>query len=149
MNSTLLMPSKEEQRIAKESYSSLADELRKSTSDDLEIEVTETNELIRIPKKALELLEDILKAMSEGIPISLIPVDTELSTQKAAELLGCSRPFLIKLLEKGEIPFTKIGRHRRIKAEDVLAYKKAQKEKQKQYLIKIMQQDEELGLYDS
>ena len=114
-----------------------------------EIEIEETKEQIKIPIKALRLLSEILEAMNKGQPISIVPMATEVTTQKAAEILDCSRPFLVNLLEQGEIPFTKIGKHRRIKMENVLAYKENQKRAQKRHLIGMMQDDEELGLYDT
>jgi len=86
----------------------------------------------------LSLLGDILKAMSEGKPISIVPLATEVTTQSAAEMLGCSRPYLVKLLEEGKIAFTKVGKHRRIKFEDVIKYKNQMKEAQKKHLIELM-----------
>lgn len=142
-------PTKQEQKTAMVSYSVLATVLKQLKSEEPEIEVEETKEHIKIPIKALRLLSDILEAMSKGQPISIVPMATEVTTQKAAEILGCSRPFLVKLLEEGKMPFTKIGRHRRVKMEDVLVYKEKQKKEQKKYLIEMMQKDEELGLYDS
>jgi excisionase family DNA binding protein len=87
--------------------------------------------------------------MAQGNPISIIPVKSELTTQAAADLLGCSRPHVVKLLENGTIPFTKVGRHRRVLYDDVLAYQKSLKAAQKQALIELMSNDEENGLYDS
>lgn len=87
--------------------------------------------------------------MSQGNPISIVPVATELTTQKAAEILVCSRPHLVKLLENGELDFMKIGRRRRIKFEDVVNYKQKMKADQKSRLIQMMNSDEELGGYDS
>lgn len=142
-------PSKEEQKAAMESYDALASMLKEINSDNPEIEIEETSEKIRIPLNALKLLADILKATSQGKPISIVPIATEITTQVAAEILGCSRPHFVKLLENDEISFTKVGRHRRVKYEDVIKYKKRMKEKQKQLLIDIMKSDEELGLYDS
>jgi len=142
-------PTKQEQKTAMASYSALATVLKQLKSEEPEIEVEETKEHIKIPIKALRLLSDILEAMSKGQPISIVPMAAEVTTQKAAEILGCSRPFLVKLLEEGKIPFTKIGRHRRVKMEDVLVYKEEQKKEQKKHLIEMMQKDEELGLYDS
>jgi len=142
-------PSKEEQKTAMESYDALASMLKEINSDNPEIEIEETSEKIRIPLSALKLLADILKATSQGKFISIVPIATEVTTQVAAEMLGCSRPHFVKLLENGEISFTKVGRHRRVKYEDVIKYKKRMKEKQKQLLIDIMKSDEELGLYDS
>ena len=97
---------------------------------------------------AVELLGEILKSMSEGIPISIVPEATEVTTQKAAEIIGCSRPHLVKLLETGEIEFIKVGKHRRINIEDVYKYKLKMKEIQKQRIIEMMNFDEEIGLYD-
>ncbi len=87
--------------------------------------------------------------MSQGKPFSIVPVATEVTTQKAAEILGCSRPHLVKLLEKGDIPFTIVGKHRRVKLEDVMNYKTRMKKVQKQHIIDMMRSDEELELYDS
>ncbi len=142
-------PSKDEQKIAIESYDALAAVIKELKSKNPEIEIEETQERIKIPLSALKLLGDILEAMSQGKPFSLVPFATEVTTQKAAEMLGCSRPHFVKLLEDGEIDFTKVGKHRRIKFEDVMEYKRKMKAKQKQRIIDIMKSDEELGLYDS
>ena len=87
--------------------------------------------------------------MSEGKLISIVPLAAEVTTQAAAEILGCSRPHLVKLLEEGKIAFTKVGKHRRIKFEDVVQYKQEMKKLQKQNITDIMNADEETGLYDS
>ena len=142
-------PTKEEQRTALESYDTLAASLDQLRSDFPEIEIEETEEKIRIPINALKLLARILKEISQGNPISIVPVATEITTQAAAELLGCSRPHIVKLLESGRIPFNKVGKHRRIKYEDLVAYKKEMKALQRQNIRKLMGLDEESGLYDS
>ena len=142
-------PTKVEQKSAMQSYSALAAALAQINTVETEIEIEETQDKIVLPSRALALLGDILKAMSEGKPISIVPVATEVTTQKAAEILGCSRPHLVKLLEEGSIDFTKVGKHRRIKFEDVLLYKQKMKEEQKKLLIDIMNADEEDGLYDT
>lgn len=142
-------PSKSEQRIASESYETLFSVVEHLKTDDTEIEFDETNQKIKLPKSALRLLTEILKSMSEGKPISIVPVAIEVTTQKAAEILGCSRPHLVKLLEDGLIAHTKIGKHRRVKFEDIMNYQMKMKELQKQYIIDMMHSDEETGLYDS
>lgn len=145
----LKKPSKKEQIAAMKSYNALAATLEELHSEYPEIEIEETAEKIKIPLKALKLLARILKATSQGQPISLVPIATEMTTQAAAELLGCSRPHFVKLLEDGNMPFTLVGRHRRVKFEDVMNYKKEMKSKQEKLLIEMMKSDEELGLYDS
>src|SRR5690606_35091081 len=142
-------PSKEDQRMALASYGTLSSAIEQLHSKKAAIEIAETSEKFVVPMRALKLLGDILKAMGEGKPVSIVPVATEVSTQKAAEMLGCSRPHLIKLLEEGEIEYTKVGKHRRILFEDVIAYKRKMKEAQKKHLADMMAFDEELGLYDS
>lgn len=142
-------PSKSEQKIASSSYQTLSKVLKHLKTEDTEIEINETNERIKLPLTALKILNEILKSMSEGKPISIVPVATEVTTQKAAEILGCSRPHLVKLLEDGEISYTKIGKHRRVKYEDIMIYQKRMKAYQKQHIIDMMHADEETGLYDS
>jgi excisionase family DNA binding protein len=142
-------PSKIEQKVAIKSYAAFVAALSHIKETETEIEIEETQDRIVIPSRALQLLGDILKAMSEGKPISIVPVATEVTTQKAAEILGCSRPHLIKLLEEGKMEFVKVGKHRRIMFEDIIAYKQKMKEEQKKHIIDIMNQDEEFGLYDS
>lgn len=145
----LSRPTKEEQRIAKVSYLALTATLESIHSANPQIEIEETEEKIKIPLKALKLLATILKATSQGKPISIVPIATEMTTQAASQLLGCSRPHLISLLETGKIPFIKVGKHRRIKYEDVEKYKDQMYSKQRNRIIEMMKMDEDLGLYDS
>lgn len=142
-------PSKEERKVALESYDALAAALSQLHSENPEIEIEETEEKIRIPLKALKFLAKVLKAISQGKPVSLVPIATEMTTQAAAEIIGCSRPHFIKLLEEGRIPYTKIGKHRRVRYEDVIEYKNQMKANRESLIIEIMREDEEIGLYDS
>lgn len=123
--------------------------MAKLDSQNPEIQIEDTDVKIKIPLAALKLFAKILEAMSKGKPISIVPVATEMTTQAAADLLNCSRPHIVKLLESGVIPFTKIGNHRRVQFEDITQYQKEMKRKQEELLIKIMREDEESGLYDS
>lgn len=142
-------PSKEEQKAAMLSYDVLSSSLNEIKDDNPEIEIEETREKIRIPLNALKLLAKILKETSQGKPVSIVPVATEVTTQAAAEMLGCSRPHVVKLLETGKIKFTKVGKHRRIKYEDVISYKNEMKAYQERLINEIMDTDEKTGLYDS
>ena len=80
-------------------------------------------EPLELPASAVALLMDILEAMAAGRGVMIIPENAELTTVQAAEVLNVSRPFLIKLLEENAIPFRKVGKHRRVRMEDVMAYK--------------------------
>lgn len=142
-------PTREEQITAMKSYDALASVLCELKDNNPEIEIDETREKIRIPLNALKLLAQILKETSKGRPVSIVPIATELTTQATAELLGCSRPHIIKLLELGEIKFTMVGKHRRIRYEDVVNYKSKMKVSQENLINEIINSDEEAGLYDS
>lgn len=142
-------PSKEEQQVALESYNTLDAVLKQISSQIPEIEIEETGERIKVPIQALRFLSKILHATAQGKPISVVPLATEVTTQSAADFLGCSRPHLVKLLKEGVIPYTTVGRHRRVKFEDLQRYKKALKASQRKLLIEMMKQDEDYNMYDS
>ena len=89
---------------------------------------------------------DVLRLISSGRGFQIIPYKAELTTQQAADFLNMSRPFLIKLLERGEIDFTTVGRHRRVRAEDLFAYQKRRDEERAAALQEMIQADEAEGL---
>jgi len=93
----------------------------------LKLRVTDSEQMapIELPAGAVALLMEILEAMAAGRGVTIIPENAELSTVQAAEVLNVSRPFLIKLLEDGSIPHRKVGKHRRVRMEDVMSYKAA------------------------
>jgi excisionase family DNA binding protein len=78
---------------------------------------------VDLPPAVARLVLDLLELVGRGCAVTLVPSGADLSTQQAADMLEVSRPFLVKLLEAREIPHHKIGTHRRIRAEDLLAYK--------------------------
>jgi excisionase family DNA binding protein len=83
----------------------------------------EQDQPLELPAGAVALLMDILEAMAAGQGVSLVPENAELTTVQAAAMLNVSRPYLIKLLHENAIPHRKVGKHRRIRMEDVMAYK--------------------------
>jgi len=128
-------PSELDQKIAGESFNALASAIAPLNSEQPEIEIEKTGEKIKIPLSVLKFPGDILKAMAQGKLISPVPIAAEITTQAAAEMPGCSRPHLVKLLEKGKTDFTKVGKHRRIKFDDIMRYRKQKKEQQKQKIL--------------
>jgi excisionase family DNA binding protein len=102
---------------------------------------------ITLPASAVELLVSLLTEMASGNAITLIPIHAELTTQQAAELLNVSRPYLIKLLQDGELPFKKVGTHRRIRFSDLMVYKKKTDAKSESALSRLVAdaQDQDMG----
>ena len=101
---------------------------------------------VRLPVSALRLLVDVLTEIGEGNAVSVIPIHAELTTQDAADVLNVSRPFLVQLLEKGDMPFHKIGTHRRVRYQDVIAYKKRIDAERRKALDELAAQAQELGM---
>lgn len=101
-----------------------------------------------IPPSVFQVMTQVAQAMARGQSVAVIAYDQQLSTQQAAEILGVSRPYLIGLLEAGVIPFHKVGTHRRLRMDDVLAYKGIRGEQRHQTLRELRRVSENLGLYD-
>jgi excisionase family DNA binding protein len=140
MEASMKNITKTEQRIAVDSLDGLAivsHDINDSRAKGVEIIIQETGNLITIPKKALQLLFAIIKNMAEGQPVSLVPSNSELTTQQAADMLNVSRPHLVKLLETNKIPFKKVGSHRRVLLKDLITYEQklaTEREKQLDFL---------------
>jgi excisionase family DNA binding protein len=100
-----------------------------------------------IPDEVYEVLRDVVEALSQGQAITVAPHDQTLTTQEAADLLGISRPTLVKLLERGEIPHTQPGRHRRVKLADVLSFRQRRQLAAEQGLNELVELSEEADLY--
>lgn len=109
---------------------------------------TDTGEhpTVEVPPAALKLIGQLLGAMSEGCPIVLMPTEQELTTVEAANFLNVSRPFVIKEMEAGRLPHRKVGSHRRIGLEDLLAYAQKMHAQQASALERLADNARELGL---
>ncbi|MCC5667740.1 helix-turn-helix domain-containing protein [Nostoc sp. CHAB 5784] len=105
-------------------------------------------EKINIPEPIYQVLLQVVHAMASGKAISIIPQQQELTTQQAAEFLNVSRPYLIKLLEQGEIPHIKVGSHRRVRFDDLMNYKQQRDVKRDQLLTELTQMSQEAGFYE-
>ncbi len=108
-----------------------------------------THLTLTIPAAAYSLLLEILAQMAEGNAVKLIPVKRELTTQEAADVLSVSRPYLVSLLESGEIPYRKVGTRRRVLTQDVIDYKNRIDTARMQNLAELAAQAQELSMgYD-
>lgn len=104
------------------------------------------NPVLELPRRALEALHEILDILEDGGDVDVVPKDRELTTTEAAEVLNVSRPHLVDLLEDGEIPFHRVGSHRRVRLADLLEYKSEQKRESRERMEALADEDERLDI---
>jgi len=110
--------------------------------------VTSDGAVWELPSEVFEVLREVLQAMSQGLAITIAPQHTVLTTGEAADLLGVSRPTLVRLLESGEIPFEQPGRHRRVRLADLIAHQARSRRARAASLDEMVRSSEDAGLYD-
>jgi excisionase family DNA binding protein len=104
-------------------------------------------EQVELPPELLLLLRDVTTALARGEPVLVVPLHREMTTQEAADILNVSRQQLVNLLDAGEIPFTRPRKHRRVRAADVIAYKKKRDAERRKALRELTHLSEEAGDY--
>lgn len=110
--------------------------------------VTPDGTLVHLPSAVYEVLSQVITAMRAGRAITVAPLAQRLTTQEAADLLSISRPTMIKLLDDGKLPYEQPGRHRRIRLDDLLAYREERRQERGKALDELASQTGALGLYD-
>jgi excisionase family DNA binding protein len=141
-------PSVADASLARESLERISSFLTSGYSD-LRIRVTNDEKLgadIILPASVLRLLTGILAEMAQGHGVALIPVQAEVTTQQAADLLNVSRPYLIRLLEERKIPFRLVGQHRRVRVDDLLVYQRKDDEERRRVADELTADAQELGM---
>jgi len=146
-----IAPTPQDAKLARESSAVLAPFLH-------DTETTETPHIllrsgtnreadIALPSSVLKLLLGALEEMGKGNAVTLLPLQAELTTQQAAELMRVSRPSLIKMLDERKLPFRKVGAHRRVRYADVLRYLEVEHSRRVKVMEELMEETERLGLY--
>lgn len=102
--------------------------------------------LLKLPPKVLRLFADMLGCLAQGKAVAIMPKELDVTTQEAAMFLNVSRPYLVRLLEEGKIPFHKVGTHRRIRFEDVVQYKEQRQKISQDALQQLADQAQELNM---
>lgn len=101
---------------------------------------------LKLPPKVLRLFADMLGSLAQGKAVAIMPKELDVTTQEAAMFLNVSRPYLVRLLDEGKIPFHKVGTHRRIRFEDIVAYKEARRQSSHKALQELVGQAQELDM---
>jgi excisionase family DNA binding protein len=142
-------PTVDEARLAEESSRKIARFVKRKRAGSIQIvlDADRSNpETITLPQPALHLLADILTEMARGNAVSVVPIHAELTTQEAADFLNVSRPYLIGLLTRGEIPHRQVGSHRRVRLDDLTAYKQRIDDARRKVLDELAAQAQELNM---
>lgn len=135
----------EEALIAREAFAKLKPLAEAKT--DIKLRVVEQADIVvPLPARAVEIIVGFLHAMVERKPFSVIPHAAELTTKQAADFLNVSRPFLVGLLDKGEIPHRLVGSHRRVLMSDLQKYQKKSDETRRAAIARMVAESQKLGL---
>jgi excisionase family DNA binding protein len=143
-----MLPTQEDIALARESSRALSSMLKSRTKVQ-QIDLRDSKGSVKtlsVPTAAMRLLLNALTEIGQGNAVSVTSIHAELTTQEAADTLNVSRPYLVQLLEKGEIPFHKIGTHRRVRHQDVIAYKNRIDADRRKTLDELAAQAQELDM---
>lgn len=141
-------PSEADALLARESSRRLAShKLSRRSSVRIQlIDDGENAESVAVPASALRLFLHLLTEMSQGNAVTLIPTHAELTSQQAADLLNVSRPYMVKLLDEGKLPCRTVGKNRRVRFDDLMAFKRRDDEARAKILDQLTAEAQELGM---
>ncbi len=114
----------------------------------IRLRVEDDGDELIVPRASVELFAQILAHMAAGRGVSVVPGHAELTTQQAADLLNVSRPYLIGLLDAGEIDYRRVGKHRRVRASSLLDYLRRDDQRRRAAANELAELTQEMGLYE-
>jgi excisionase family DNA binding protein len=135
-----VLPSKKDSDLAREASRAISSVQTKS------LRVRIDNKELILPEAATRLIQHLLTEMAQGNAVTIIPIHAELTTQEAADFLNVSRPYLIRLLEQKKIPFHMVGTHRRVRFEDLMAFKAGFEKSRREAMDELAAQAQELEM---
>lgn len=149
MSQTLLtptLPTEMDATLARETSRLLAPRMCSKAPLSFRVGEAAKEETLQLPAPAVKMLVRILEEMARGNAVTLIPVHAELTTQEAADMLNISRPSVIQLLDEGKIEYRKVGTHRRIRFDALMAYKRQTDAERRAALAELAAYDQEIGI---
>jgi len=141
---TYLPPSEHDATLARDAAQAIARAARNGGAITVQI----ADKGVELPASTVTVIMDILGKMAAGKGVTITPQNPELTTEQAAEILNVSRPYLIKLLEEDQIPYRKVGTHRRVLLEDVLNYRAEIHKQREAALDEMVALGQAMGEYD-
>jgi excisionase family DNA binding protein len=149
MHAAVKLPSSEESQQARSALQVLQ-KVRKAKKSARTVQIRPSeggpDVSVVVPREAFELFLEVLGQMANGSAVTIVPVQAELTTQQAADMLNVSRPHLIELLESGKIPFRRVGTHRRVRASDLIAFQQKDDAERKAMLDELTEEAQKHGL---
>jgi len=142
----MVMPTEDDIRLAKEGSRTLSPFISDQETPSLRVTDSKKSAEIVLPQDVFKLLISVLAEIGRGNAVTVMPVEAELTTQQAADILNVSRPYLITLLDEGQIPYRKVGTRRRVRLIDVLAYKRRIDEARMKVLEELTAEAQELDM---
>jgi excisionase family DNA binding protein len=135
----LELPSPEDAEAARTAMRTLAELRVPDRARSVRLRATQDGQhaTVTVPRPAFNLLIELLGQLANGNAVTIVPVHAELTTQQAADLLNVSRPHLVSLLEQNAIPYRRVGTHRRVMVQDLVAYKRRDAETRKNVLDEL------------
>ena len=139
---------KPQSQLLAEAARAAAERLDDAVEDgDSELRLTAAGDVsVTLPAKAVDALLEVLQQLAQGNDVAVLPLHAELTTQQAADALNVSRPFVIKLMTTGKLPFRKVGSHRRVRLADVLTYKRLDDARRNEAADALAAEAQALGL---
>ncbi|MEA5446807.1 helix-turn-helix domain-containing protein [Gammaproteobacteria bacterium AB-CW1] len=139
------LPDRDTAELARDSAAALSRLLaRKPDVARAQVRLDDTD--LVLPRDALLLLRDLLSELAQGNAVTVVPTHAELTTQEAANLLNVSRPHLVKLVEAGQIPCSKVGTHRRIRYQDLMQYKTRRDQQAREAMDALTREAQDLDM---
>ena len=108
--------------------------------------VSDSGESVDLPDEMVSVIGDVAREMSRGYEVAVLSRQRAVTTQEAADILGVSRPYVVKLLESGQMPFHHAGTHRRVELQDVLDYKEKRDQVRRDSLRALTQESQSMGM---
>jgi excisionase family DNA binding protein len=139
------VPNKEDIQEAEQLINELEDEIE--TNGDMTL-TSASGKQYQLPSKLFDVLQFIGMNLAKGHGVTVVPRETKLTSQDAADFLGISRPTLVKILDSGKIPFEKVGRHRRVTLDNLLRYQEKEQARRNVLLAQMARNDQESGMLE-
>lgn len=135
------------EQVDREAAGRIAQQLRRTPGETELLIRTSSGDVELLPNGFSKLVASMLEEVARGHTVALVSEAEEVSTSAAAELLGVSRPHVVKLIDSGILPGRMAGTHRRVRMTDLVAYKRTV-DRRHAFLDELAAESQEMGLYD-